>query len=121
MRSKQLLLAILGAAEHEKTRTAIVHELRDAIAQRGAYLGAVEELTPVDGDAIAALPVVAAATLTLIRPALWRIFHSGAVGSYALTPDGWDKIVALYARRDDTGAINRTRSSDTAIDTEFSR
>jgi len=65
------------------------------------------------------LPVVAAATLTLIRPALWRIFHSGAVGSYALTPDGWDKILALCARRRDkvAGTINRANSSDP----EFSR
>ena len=102
-----------------KIRTAIVRELRDAIARRGAYVDAVEELTPVDGDPIAALPVVAAATLTLIRPALWRLFHSGAVGSYALTPDGWDKIVALCGRRGDTDAagINCTRSSET----EFSQ
>jgi len=119
VRPKQLLLAILGAAEHGATRTAIVRELRDAIARRGAYVNAAAELTPVDGDPIAVLPVVAAATLTLIRPALWRIFHSGAVGSYALTPDGWDKILALCARRRDkvAGTINRANSSDP----EFSR
>jgi hypothetical protein len=79
----------------------------------------VEELTPVESDPIAALPVVAAAALTLIRPAFWRTFHSGAVGSYALTPDGWDKILALRARRrdEDAGVANRTRSSEA----EFSR
>jgi hypothetical protein len=31
---------------------------------------------------------------TLIRPSLCRLFHSGATGPYALTPDAWDKIVA---------------------------
>jgi hypothetical protein len=119
VRSRQLLLAILGAAEHGGSRFAVARELIEAIARRGAYVDAVEELTPVEGDPIAALPVAAAAVLTLIRPALWRKFHSGAVGSYALTPDGWDKILALRLQRSDkeVAGINRARSSET----EFNR
>ena len=104
---------------HDGSRAAIARELIEAVARRGAYVDAAEELTPVDGDPVAALPVVAAATLPPIRPALWRKFHSGAVGSYALTPDGWDKILALCVRRgdEDAGGLNRTGSSDI----EFSR
>jgi glutathione synthase/RimK-type ligase-like ATP-grasp enzyme len=110
VRSRQLLLAILGAAEHRGSRFAVARELIEAIAQRGAYVDAVEELTPVEGDPIAALPVAAAAVLMLIRPAFWRKFHSGAVGSYALTPDGWDKILALRLQRSDkeVAGIDRT-------------
>jgi hypothetical protein len=59
---------------------------------------ATEELTPTSGDPIAALPVVAAAVATLVRPSLWRPFHSGAVGPYALTPEAWDEIVAATSR-----------------------
>ena len=95
VRSRQLLLAILGAAEHRASRGAIIRELACALSRRGEYANAVEELTPISGDPIAAVPVIAAVLLTLLRPSLWRVFHSGAVGSYALTPDAWDEILSI--------------------------
>jgi predicted ATP-grasp superfamily ATP-dependent carboligase len=93
VRSRQLLLSVLGAAERG-ARSAVLRELVAALAGRGPYSEAVEELTPVGGDPVAALPVVLAVLATLIRPSLCRLFHSGATGPYALTPDAWDKIVA---------------------------
>lgn len=101
VRSRQLLLAVLGAAEHHGTRTAIARELVDALCWRGEYANAVEELTPVDRDPIAAVPVVAAALLTLLRPSLWQAFQSGAVESYSLTQEAWDEILTASA----TGAV----------------
>jgi len=94
IRSRQLLLAILGAAEHHGSRKAIAQELIRALRRRGEYAGALEELTPVSGDPIAAVPVVAAAVFTLAQPSLWRFFHSGAVGPYALTPEAWNQILS---------------------------
>jgi biotin carboxylase len=93
-RTRQTLLAILGAAEHQGARGAVLSEAFNAIFARGDYTGSAEELTPVAGDPIAVVPVAAALVATLIRPPLWRKFHSGAVGPYALTPAAWDKILA---------------------------
>lgn len=93
VRSRQLLLCILGAAERG-SRLAILRELTEAIRGRGVYEGAVEELTPVAGDPLAALPVVVALLATLIAPSLWRSFHAGATGPYSLTPEAWRNILA---------------------------
>jgi D-alanine-D-alanine ligase-like ATP-grasp enzyme len=94
VRTRQTLLAILGAAEHHGTRGAVLREAFEAIFARGDYAGSVEELTPVAGDPVAAVPVVAALFASLIHPPLWRKFHAGAVGPYAVTPEAWDKILA---------------------------
>jgi glutathione synthase/RimK-type ligase-like ATP-grasp enzyme len=93
-RTRQTLLAILGAAERHGARGAVLREAFDAIFARADYAGSVEELTPVAGDPIAAVPVVAALVASLIRPSLWRSFHAGAVGPYAVTPQAWDEILA---------------------------
>jgi ATP-grasp domain len=94
IRSRQLLLAILGAAEKDGTRVSVVREIAMAARQRGEYANTLEELTPVTGDPIAAVPVIAAAISTIAWPALWRSFHSGAVGPYSLTPEAWQEILA---------------------------
>jgi glutathione synthase/RimK-type ligase-like ATP-grasp enzyme len=94
VRTRQTLLAILGAAEHHGMRGAVIREAFEAIFARGDYAGSVEELTPVAGDPVAAVPVVAALVASLIHPPLWRKFHAGAVGPYAVTPEAWDKILA---------------------------
>jgi ATP-grasp domain len=94
VRTRQTLLAILGAAERHGARGAVIREAFDAIFARGDYAGSVEELTPVAGDPIAAVPVVAALVASLIHPSLWRKFHAGAVGPYAVTPEAWNEILA---------------------------
>jgi len=98
VRSRQLLLAILGAAQQTRSRTAVARELVRALRKRGEYAGAVEELTPIFGDPIGAIPVIAAAVSTLAWPPLWQSFHSGAVGSYALAPETWREIVSASER-----------------------
>jgi glutathione synthase/RimK-type ligase-like ATP-grasp enzyme len=94
VRTHQTLLAVLGAAQRYESRRAVARELFDALAERGDYAGSVEELTPIAGDPFAAIPVVAAVAATMARPSLWRVFQSGAVGPYALTPEAWERIVA---------------------------
>lgn len=95
IRSHQLLLAILGAAEAQGSRYAVVRELFNALRKTGPYAGSVEELTPAKGDPLSAIPVLAAILATLVRPEAWRLFHRGAVGAYALTPEAWTEIVTF--------------------------
>jgi hypothetical protein len=89
----QLLLAVLGAAQHDRSRRAILSELAAARGRRNGYANSVEELTPLRRDLRAAIPVVAASLTTLGRPASWSIFSSGAVANYALTPQGWGDVL----------------------------
>lgn len=94
VRTRQTLLAILGAAQQSGSRTAVLREAVDAIFARGDYAGSTEELTPITGDPLAAIPVLVALGATLISPSLWRKFHAGAVGPYAVTPEAWAAILA---------------------------
>jgi ATP-grasp domain len=96
VRTHQLLLAILGAAQHGGRRRDVLRTLGQALAHREAYRGSTEELTPVRGtghfpglDPLAAVPVAAAALAALIRPAAWQHFTSGAAAAYAITPAAW--------------------------------
>ena len=93
--SHQLLLAILGAGAGGRGRRGVAAEIRAALAHGGSYQGSAEELTPVRGDPLAAVPVVATTAALLIRPALWRQFTSGSVAGYALTPAGWDQLLSV--------------------------
>jgi ATP-grasp domain len=95
VRTHQTLIAILGAAEQAGTRRAVWGEALDAILSRGAFAGSAEELTPLGGDPLAAVPVAVALAATLVHPPLWRKFHAGAVGPYAVTPEAWQRIVEV--------------------------
>jgi hypothetical protein len=88
----QLLLAVLGAAQHGGTRRAVARELLAAARRDGPYGDSVEELTPLRHDVRSALPVLAASIATLVSPRSWAWFASGRVDGYALTPDGWAQI-----------------------------
>jgi biotin carboxylase len=90
----QLVLAVLGAGSQGRGRRGVAAEIRAALAHAGSYRGSAEELTPVRGDPRAALPVLAAAAVMLVRPALWHRISSGSVADYALTPAGWDSLLS---------------------------
>ena len=98
VRTHQLLLGVLAAAEHGGRR-AVLDEVRNAARHTGFYHDSCEELTPTAGDWRAGVPVAAAAVATLIRPGSWRWFAAGAVANYALTPTGWQAILAEDAPR----------------------
>jgi predicted ATP-grasp superfamily ATP-dependent carboligase len=93
VRTHQLLLAVLGAAQGEHARRAVARELITAARRRGAYEQSAEELTPIVRDPLAAVPVAAAAVLTLARPQTWPLFVRGSVDAYALSPQGWAEIL----------------------------
>ena len=80
VRTHQLLLAVLGAAQHGGGRRGVARELMLAGARRGPYAGSAEELTPVRRDPLAAVPVAAAALATLVDPRAHRFFTGGSSG-----------------------------------------
>jgi hypothetical protein len=86
-------VAVLGAAQTSGRRTSIIAELWAAVRHTGSYHDSSEELTPVSRDWRSLIPVVAASGGTLIQPAAWRRFSSGAVSGYALTPRAWQQIL----------------------------
>jgi hypothetical protein len=90
----QLLVAAVGAGANDGTRRAVAAEIWAALAHTGLYRGSAEELTPVRGDPRAALPVIAATALMLVRPAAGRRLAAGSVADYALTPAGWDTLLS---------------------------
>lgn len=90
----QLLLAVLGAAQHGQGRRGVARELLAAWRRTGPYAGSAEELTPARHDPAALTPLALAAAATLARPGSWSVFASGSVGDYALTPAGWQQILA---------------------------
>jgi hypothetical protein len=125
VRTHQLLLAVLGAAQHRGTRRAVAGELLACLAGTGAYRGGTEELTRLRGgpeparvrggpepnrlrggpeptglrgDPRAVLPVALAAAATLVAPGSWAWFAGSGVAGYALTPSGWSRILARRAR-----------------------
>jgi hypothetical protein len=59
----------------------------------GPYQGSAEELTPLAGDPLAAVPVLAAAAACLLQPRWQRLFTTSAVSGYALTPYGWQALL----------------------------
>ncbi|HYB88112.1 MAG TPA: hypothetical protein VEC76_14745 [Streptosporangiaceae bacterium] len=94
VRTHQLLLAVLGAAQRTGRRWPVIAELLAAAHRAGDYHGSAEELTPVRGDPPAAVPVAMAVAATVARPSAWQWFTGGSVASYSLSPAGWRQLLA---------------------------
>jgi hypothetical protein len=88
VRTHQLLLAVLGAAQHGRRRD-VLRELRQALTGTGSYRHSTEELARPWS-----VPVVAAALATLAAPPTWRRFTGGATSAYSLSPTGWQELLA---------------------------
>lgn len=93
----QLLLSVLGAAQHTGSRIQILRELGQALTSRGPYANSSEELTPLTRDPLAAIPIIAASVATLVDPRAWKLFTGGAVSAYSLTPEAWNQITGLQS------------------------
>ena len=100
--SHQLLLAVLGAAQHGRGRRGVVSELVHAASRSHDYLRSTEELTPLDHDMESIVPLAMTAGATLVAPQSWSWFATGSVSNYALTEQGWSEILHAdpAARRD---------------------
>ena len=94
VRTHQLLLAVLGAAEH-RGRRGVMAELLHAAQHAGDYASSTEELTPASHDARTAVPLALAAAATLVSPRSWTWFSSSSVSGYALTPEGWQTLCSF--------------------------
>jgi glutathione synthase/RimK-type ligase-like ATP-grasp enzyme len=94
----QALLAILGVAARSGRRRDLLRELLRALTRTGDYRHSTEELTPVRWpgaglDPVTAIPVIAAALATVIRPAAGIYFTAGATSAYALSPAAWAALL----------------------------
>jgi methyltransferase (TIGR00027 family) len=89
----QLLLAVLGAAQHGHGRRGVVAELLHAMSKNRDYLGSSEELTPLRNDLRSIVPVAMAGAVTVVAPKTWSWFTAGSVSSYALSREGWQDIL----------------------------
>jgi len=92
VRTHQLLLAVLGAAQVGRGRNGVLQELSSALRHDGTYTDSSEELTPISGDWRAAIPLLLTSAATLVHPSSWRWFSESSVANYALTPEGWRDI-----------------------------
>jgi hypothetical protein len=97
-RTHQALVAIVGAAARTGRRADILREVASALTRSGDYRHSAEELTPVrwagaGADPVTVIPAVAAVLATLIRPAAWDHFASGATSAYSLTPAAWHALL----------------------------
>jgi biotin carboxylase len=91
VRTHQLMLAILAAAERDGRR-GVLKELGSATLRCGKYARSREELTPILADPPAAIPLAATAVSLLRAPARSRDLTRATVSSYALTPAAWQHI-----------------------------
>lgn len=98
VQTHQLLLAVLGAAQHDGRRRDIARQLWHALSRRDGYRGSTEELTPFRRDPLTVAPIAAAVLATMIRPGAWRHFTSGSIQAYALTPTAWRQITQQAAQ-----------------------
>ena len=89
----QLLLAVLGAAQHGGGRLSVITEILHAGRRDHDYLASHEELMPRAHDPETLVPLVAAAAVTIAVPKSWHWFTSGSVSNYALTSEGWDQLL----------------------------
>jgi biotin carboxylase len=103
VQTHQLLLAVLGAAQHDGRRRDIARQLWAALSRHDGYRASAEELTPLRHDPLTIVPVAVAVAATLIRPATWRHLTSGSVSAYALTPAAWHDITQYAAAAADAG------------------
>lgn len=106
----QLLLAVLGAAQHGRGRRGVLTELLHAARKTHDYRGSTEELTPLAGDLRTVIPVAMATALTLLRPASWSWFASGSVSNYALSAQGWQQVLEADPTRDLRPRARRTQN-----------
>jgi len=95
VRTHQLLMALLGAAQRTRPRRSVLGEVLRASLHRGVYAHSKEELLPWRGDWRTVVLPMAVVVATLVNPQLWRFFTDGAVSHYALTPEGWRQLVRL--------------------------
>jgi ATP-grasp domain len=95
VRTHQLLMGILGVAQHTGLRRRVLAEVGRGVFGRGDYANSTEELLPQSGDWRTLILPVAATAATLFNPQRWRTFTDGAVSRYALAPEGWRLLRAL--------------------------
>jgi hypothetical protein len=97
IRTRLAIQALLGVAARTRSRAAILQHTGWLAFAAGPYAASYEELTPVDIDAWAAIPLTMTTLLLLARPALALSLPKRGIGRHLLTPDSVARIAAWEA------------------------
>ena len=92
VRSHLAMQALLGAAQRDGSRRALLREMRALLTAGGRYHGSVEELTPVRHDWLSAVPLTATALLLLAQPRLAETLAAKGWGEHLLDADALQTI-----------------------------
>jgi hypothetical protein len=105
-RSHLALQALLGVAQRERRRGAVLAMLRDVVARRGVFRGSIEELSPAWHDWPSALPVAAAVLCLMVDPRLAGPLARHGWGAHLLTPRTIAEIEAMVGKDQPTSDIS---------------
>lgn len=83
-RTHSAMALMLGAAERDVSRVAVLKTLVTALAARGPYRGSREVLTPLRQDPLSAVPLLVTALQVVARPTRVAAIAAGAVRGYAV-------------------------------------
>ena len=86
VRSFMGIQALLRAARDTGSRWQVVRSLADLVLGRNSFANGTEELTPLQSDALALIPLAVVAGALIIKPSFWERLASAAVDAYAATP-----------------------------------
>jgi len=78
--------ALLRAARDTGSRWRVARSLADLVLRRDVFANGTEELTPLQSDALALIPLAVVAGALIIKPSFWERLASAAVDAYAATP-----------------------------------
>jgi hypothetical protein len=100
VRTHSLMPTLLGVAERDGSRLAVLRGIGDACLGRGAFEGSCEVATPVRQDAPSLVPLSAVIVQLLLDPASNRRIATRAISDYSLTPAAVDAILEnrIYLR-----------------------
>lgn len=93
VRTHGTIALMLGAADEQGSRRAVLRALRDGVSGRGPLAGSREMLTPVRHDPPSLVPLLTVAATLLARPSSTAATSARTVAAYSVTPEA----IALLA------------------------
>jgi len=85
VRTHSTLALLLGSADQNGTRWAVLRALAAAAAQQGVFAHSAEALTPVIRDPPSLIPLLRVATALLARPASAAQISGHTIAAYSVT------------------------------------
>jgi biotin carboxylase len=100
VRTHSLVMRLLASALQAKTRSALLHELRQAWKGEGVYHDSSDEITRPRDDPRSLIPALFVTSRLLRNPAVAQRITSGTVANYSLDAECAARIRTMSTRRD---------------------